>query len=281
MHRIIGARLAVPLILVILFVVASPVLLTTGSAAASNGCVATPTGIQCAYGGTTTSTSHAPGPTLPPLRYLATSGGVCWYWSRYPPGLDSWNSANDQAIILTRFRLPECRRRPSLPPVVVTSERAWEIFRAFPLDPPDARLSPAIGITNLPSRLHVEPTRTFTHTETLPDNRRLEVEATVAMVWVSWGDATPTQGMAPPGPYGDPGPLRHTYALKTCPPDYRTGHLDGPKCHPTLDRYPVTVTFEWRGRYRTGTDWIAIGTIDRATTLHHDVDEVLGVLVAP
>lgn len=266
-----------PLTLIILATVA---ILVPG-AAADDGCVTTPTGIECDYRGTTTSTVVEPGSALPPLRYLAVSGGVCWYWSRYPPGLDSWDPANDQAIILTRFRLPECQSRPTPPPVVVTIERAWEIFRAFPLDAPVARLSPAIGITNLPSRLHLAPARTFTHAETLPDGRLLEVEASVALVWMDWADGTPIQGMAPPGPYGDPGPVRHTYALKTCPPAYRTGHLDGPKCHPVHERYPVTITFEWHGRYRTGGDWIEIGAIDRAAVLSYDVDEVLGVLVAP
>lgn len=279
MPRNIGARLAVPLLSILL---ASVVVTTVGPLTdARAGCIATPTGIECDHRGTTTSTTIVPGNSLPPLRYLATSGGVCWYWSRYPPGLDAWNSANDQAIILTRFYLPECRSRPATPPVVITSERAWEVFRAFPLAAPDPRVTPTVGITNLPSRLHLEPGRRFVHSEVLPDGRTLEVEAVVAMVWIEWGDGSPIQGMAPPGPYGDPGPMRHTYALKTCPPDYRSNHLDGPKCHPTLERYPVTVTFEWHGRYRTSTAWIEIGTIDRTSVVGYDVDEVLGVLVGP
>lgn len=279
MPRSVGARLAVPLLIVI--VAATLMALVRNASAAIDGCRPSPTGIVCGYRGTTTSTTIRRGTTLPPLRYLATSGGVCWYWSRYPPGLDSWDSANDQAIILTRFHLPECRGRSNPPPVVISSERAWEIFRAFPLDPPAFRLTPATGVTNLPSRLHLHPSRTFTHTERLPDGRTLRVEAEVAMVWVVWGDGTPIQGMAPPGPFGDPGALRHTYALKTCTPAYRTGHLDGPKCHPTLERYPITVTFEWRGRYRTGRDWLAIGSIDRSTQRRYDVDEIVGVLVTP
>jgi hypothetical protein len=219
---------------------------------------------------------------VPPLRYLATSGGICWYWSRYPPGLDSWDPAYDQEIILTRFRLPECPGRvTTTPPSVVIIERAWEVFRSFPLDAPHLRLSPTIGITNLPSRLHLDRAGTFTHRELLPDGRTLDVEASVVMVWIDWGDGTPVRGVAPPAPYGDPGPLRHAYSLKTCPPDYRAHHLDGPKCHPSLEAYPVSVTFEWRGRYRTAVEWTEIGSIDRTTSVRHDVDEVLGVLVAP
>jgi hypothetical protein len=274
-HRTIGARLAVPLLTIVILVPA-----VRQSAAADDGCRPVPDGIECDFSGTTTSTT-ARGGSLPPLRYLAISGGVCWYWSRYPPGLDSWDSANDQAIILTRFRLPECQGRPSLPPVVVTSERAWEIFRAFPLAAPVFHLSPSTGITNLPSRLHLSPSRRFTHRERLPDDRLLEVEAVVDLVWIEWGDDTPIQGIAAPGAFGDPGPISHAFALKTCPLDYRSEHLDGSKCHPTLEAYRVTVTFEWRGRYRTGGAWQEIGTIDRAATVAHDVDEVLGVLVTP
>jgi hypothetical protein len=274
-HRTIGARLAVPLFTILLLAPA------VRQASAVDGCRPGPDGIVCDFRGTATTTTRVRGGALPPLRYLATSGDTCWYWSRYPPGLDAWDSANDQMIILTRFRLPECQSRPEPPITVITSERAWEIFRAFPLDAPSFRLSPRVGITNLPSRLHLEPARMFTHRERLPDGRILEVEAAVATVWIEWSDGTPIQGIAPPAPYGDPGPIRHTYALKTCPPDYRAHHLDGPKCHPSLESYAVTVTFEWQGRYRTGRRWIRIGSIDRSTSKQYDIDEVLGVLVAP
>jgi hypothetical protein len=79
---------------------------------------------------------------------------------------------------------------------------------------------------------------------------------------------------------GDPGEVRHTYRLKTCPPDYRIHHLDGPKCHPVHAEYPTQATFRWSARYRVGANWIELGTIDRSAELAYDVDEVLGVLVA-
>jgi len=255
-------------------------------------CRQTPTGIDCGYSGSTStsSSSRRPGASQPtptpllPLRYLATSGGRCWYWSRYRPGLDSWNSAYDQAIILTRWRLPACSgRRPTPPPVTVfdASVRAWAVFRSFPLDAPRFDLSPITGITNLPSRLHLDQPNTFTHAETLPDGRRLEVHAWVTTVWVEWSDGTPSSGHSLAAAVGDPGTVRHTYRLKTCPSAYRTDHLDGPKCHPVHDRYPVTATLEWTARYRAGGPWQQLGPIDRDASIRYDVDEVLGVLQAP
>jgi len=139
-------------------------------------------------------------------------------------------------------------------------------------------MSPTVGITNLPSRLHLDPPRTFTHSERLPDGRRLDVNARVATVWIQWSDGSPTLGSGLSAAVGDPGAVRHTYALKSCPPSYRSSHLDGPKCHPIHERYPITVTFEWKAQYRAGGSWIGLGSIDRATTRRYDVDEVLGVL---
>lgn len=284
-----GARLAVPLILATIVILVGLEVARSPRADAVDECRPTPDGIVCAYSGSTgsASSSSRPGarrPTrtpLPPLRYLATSGGRCWYWSRYRPGFDSWNSAYDQSIILTRWRLPQCsaRRSTAAPAVVIdVSARAWTVFRSFPLDAPQFDVSPEIGITNLPSRLHLDQPGTFVHAETLPDRRRLEVQAWVQTVWIEWSDGTPSSSHSLGMAVGDPGGVRHTYRLKTCPPEYRANHLDGPKCHPTHDRYPVTITFEWTARYRAGGSWQQLGSIDRPTSTRYDVDEVLGVL---
>ncbi len=279
--RILGARLAVPLVAIPVLVIAAAAPAVGGTAAA-DGCRPTPDGISCSFGGSIGSSSARPVPgNQPPLRYLATTGGACWYWSRHRPGLDSWDSANDQAIILTRLHLPRCRRRTAPAVVIDASARAWRIFRSFPLDAPSFRLSPDVGITNLPARLHLEPPGALAHRETLPDGRRLEVAAQVTAVWIDWSDGSPPTGVPAASAIGDPGTVRHSYALKTCPAEYRSEHLDGPKCHPELERYPVVVTFEWTGRYRTGGTWLLLGTIDRTGILPYDVDEVLGVLIAP
>ena len=272
MVRSTGARLAV-----LLIVIASA---TAGRAAiADSGCVATPTGIDCGYSGTTTSTITV---TVPPLRYLTTTNnpaiGPCWYWSRYPPGLDSWDSANDAGIINTRWALPACPTGPGTTTITVTSA-AWEIFRSFQLARPAPSFRPEVGITNLATLLDLARPSPLSHKEKLPNGKVLRVSAEVKTVWVDWGDGSPPEGY--PAATAFDGDGSHAYTVKTCPSDYRHYDPSGWRCHPTLAAYPGQVTFIWVGRYRTSGSWINLGTIDRAATRAYDVDEVVGVLVVP
>ena len=265
-----GARLAVLL---------SVVTMTTGGsspAIAGEGCVETPAGLECTFEGVTTTVVVT---TRPPLRYVRTTGmagvGTCWYWSRYPPGFDYQNPAHANLIQVTRTLFPEC---PSVPGEVTVSvvERAWQIFREFELARPTPRLRPVIGIANLPSLLTVSRPDAISHSETLPDGRLLEVVATVATVRVDWADGTvewhPAAEMFAGGG-------SHPYRLKTCPPKDRPGTAPAGPCHPTLEDYPVRVTFVWTARYRAGGAWADVGTIERSRVIHHDVDEVIGVQV--
>ncbi len=279
--RPVGARLAVPLAAIPVLLILQAAI-SAPSSAALGGCISTSDGIQCSFSGTIASGARRPAPgRQPPLRFLATDGGSCWYWSRNPPGLDSWNPADDQAIIMTRRRLPECRARSARAPIVNPSSRAWQVFRSFPLDRPAFALSPEVGITRLPTRFHLDALpRGFVHRETLPDGRRLVVTARVATIRIDWGDGSPPEVITPTAAVGDPGAVEHAYARKTCPAEYRRRHLDGPKCHPSLDRYPVAVTLVWTGRYTTGRSWVRLGDIDRTRVVVHDVDEVLGILHA-
>lgn len=267
-----GARLAVLLITIGLGGFGG--LLGMVIASADDGCVLTPTGIDCGYRGTTTTTRVR---VVPPIRYLGTTVhpavGTCWYWSRYRPGFDSWDSAFDQSIILTRHRYPECPRPGST--VVNVISRAWEVFRSLPLTFPEPRIRPTIGITNLDSIVTMGRPTTLDHVETLPDGRVLEVQAFVGTIRIDWGDGTPEIGY-PAGPAFADG-IPHAYALKTCPPAYRTDHLLGPNCHPLLEWYPIDIAFTWTGRYRTGGSWIVLGTLDRSIRIDYDVDEVVGV----
>ncbi|MBN2112796.1 MAG: hypothetical protein JW785_01570 [Acidimicrobiia bacterium] len=259
------------------------------AAGADGGCIITPTGIDCSAEGTSSTSGGTPGTTIPgvPLRYLATTEhpdtGLCWFWSPYPPGLDSWDSAHDMKILWTLWALPECPD-PTLPLVVPGDSwieaRAWEVFRSFPLAAPRPTLQPGRhGITGLPSFLSAPLPATLDHRETLPDSRLLQVEAEVATAVVDWGDGTPAIAYDPeallPYPHGQ---ARHTYALKTCPAAYRASHPSGGNCHPRLEAYPITVTFRWTARYRLGKGWHDLGHLDRTTTVAYDVDEVIGVL---
>lgn len=259
-------------------------------AGAADGCVVTPTGIDCSAAGSTTSSGTGPGGSTPglPLRYLTTTehpetDGLCWFWSPVPPGLDSWNPTSDQEILLTLWALPECPD-PEAPTVTLSTEwivsRAWEVFRSFPLVPPQPSLQPPEhGITGLASYLAAPLPSRLSHRETLPDGRRLAVRAQVTAALVDWGDGSPVLSYRPgalrPYPLGI---ARHTYRLKTCPPDYRVSHPSGGNCHPALEAYPVVVTFRWSARYRLGGSWIDLGSLDRSTTVLYDVDEVVGVL---
>jgi hypothetical protein len=259
------------------------------AAAADGGCVITPTGIDCSAEGATSTSGGSPGTTVPglPLRYLATTEhprvGPCWFWSPYPPGLDSWDPSDDQAIIWTRWALPECpdaEPPESTPGTDWVLTRAWEVFRSFPLAAPQPALQPGRhGITGLPSYLVAPLPDPVAHREALPDGRILEVEARVSTALVDWGDGTPAFAHDPIGllPYPS-GRAHHTYTLKTCPPEYRASHPAGANCHPALTAYPVAVTFRWTARYRLGPAWTDLGSLDRTTTVLYDVDEVIGVL---
>lgn len=243
-------------------------------------CVRTPFGIECAASGSTdtTQTTTLPGPTLPPLRYLVTAVdanlGPCWYWSRYGPGYDSWDSANDQTIILTRTFTPECPSSQPTPPAGTSTVTtlAWEVFRSFSLPSPNASIAPwPSGFTGIPSRITVAAGPSFHHDETLPDGTPLRVRARAAAVSIRWGDGSP------PLRYTVGGTKEHTYARKTCPPAYRVEHPSGGLCHPTLEAYSVEITFVWLGEYVRDGSWVELGEILRPATIAYDVDEIVGV----
>lgn len=275
----------------VLVLLAPLALAATAGAGVDAGCVITPTGIDCSAAGSSSTGGTTPGGTIPglPLRYLATTehpsgSGLCWFWSPYPPGLDAWDPANDQAILWTRWALPECPD-PVAPTVTPGTswvvDRAWEVFRSFPLSAPRPTLQPPRhGITGLASYLSAPRPSPLSHRELLPNGRVLRVRARVTTAVVDWGDGSPVIGYRPAmlQPYPG-GRARHTYALKTCPPAYRDSHPSGGNCHPFLEAYPVRVTFRWTASYRLGGPWIDLGHLERSTVVAYDVDEVLGVLL--
>jgi hypothetical protein len=275
---------------ILLLALLTPLALAVAVAAgADGGCVITPTGIDCSAEGASSTSGGTPGTTIPglPLRYLATTeppdDGLCWFWSPYPPGLDSWDPANDMEILWTRWALPECPdglHDTETPGTSWAETRAWEVFRSFPLAAPHPALQPGRhGITGLPSYLSASLPSPLAHHEALPDGSTMEVTARVTAVVIDWGDGSPAFAYPPadllPWPGGR---AHHTYALKTCPAGYRATHPSGGNCHPLLEAYPITVTFRWAGRYRLGAGWVELGLLDRTTSLPYDVDEVIGVL---
>jgi hypothetical protein len=215
------------------------------------------------------------------LRYVHTATdpvvGDCHFWSALPGGLDAWDPGNDPAVLAVVSSLPLCPGSP-VPPAV--EDRAWEVFRAFPLTPPAPAMEPADnGITGLATYLTALPPDPIIHAELLPDGRTLSVRAAVSLVTVDWGDGAVTghdPGTAAPFPAGDVG---HVYLLKTCPAQYRQQHPRGPTCHPDLDAYPVTATYTWVGEWSVGAVWETLGIVELSAATSYDVDEVLGVLV--
>jgi hypothetical protein len=274
MPRSTSARLAV-----LLFII--PIVITLRSTTRAHAdCVRTPSGIECWFEGATTSTAVT---VVPPIRYLATmthpTAGPCWYWSRYPPGIDSFKPGNDGDIIITRTTLPQCPAAGG-GTVIDSSSRAWNVFRAWALPRPEPRIRPTVGITNLASILTAPAPAPITHSETLPDGRWLEVKASMDAVIVNWGDGSPA--ISYPASTVTGSGAMHPYRLKTCPLAYRRDHPSGRNCHPTLAAYPLTVTFQWTGRYRTGSgSWTTLGVISRSTSSTYDVDEVVGIPVRP
>ncbi len=215
----------------------------------------------------------------PPIRYIYTSTdpvvGDCYYGSRTPGGLDTWDPANDPAVIRITTSLPVCPAVPNDPPATV----AWRIFRSFPLALPTPTFEPfGSGITGLPTYLATPDPADITHTELLPDGRTLNVMASVAALVVNWGDGAGANFDSSEARSYPTGGVTHTYTTKTCDVTYRQEHPSGGNCHPTLEAYPVTATFTWAGRYRVGGAWIDLGILNRTVTVPYDVDEVQGVL---
>ncbi len=252
-----------------------------GAGSNADGCHYDPTEglIVCSSSGNSSGTSGPTDPRVrPPNQYVYQSidatGSPCHYWSTTPGGIDAWEPANDPAVILLVTSTPVCPAANETP-----LERAWRIFRAFPLATPDPTFEPPVdGITGLPTFIGTADPPDITHSEVLPDGRTMEVRGRVLSLGVDWGDGSlgvfdPDEALGYPS-----GTATHTYETKTCGAVYRERHPSGGNCHPTLEAYPVTASFVWAGSYRIGGGWIDLGTLSRTVTTAYDVDEVQGVL---
>jgi len=227
---------------------AALLLALAGPALADPVCTQVGGTIQCSASGSSTGTWTRPGHSTPawPVRFLGTldlpGSGPCWFWSPWPPGLDSWDPGHDQEIIWTRWSLPECPEGTpgkNTPDLTVVRQHAWEVFRALPLAAPRPHLQPADhGITGLPTHAWAPAPLPIHYRESLPDTT-LEVRAGVTAVIVDWGDGTPPVAYDPGSllPYPS-GSVHHTFALKTCPAAYRATHPSGGTCHPGRSGHP-------------------------------------------
>lgn len=228
----------------------------------------------------TSSTGRTP---RAPLRYVKTGYdagiGNCYNWSRTPGGLDAWNPANDPAVIAITTKLPICPSRSAAAGASDPSTSAWSVFRSWNLAPPAPSVTPQDhGITGIPTHISATPPDIISHSETLPDGRRLEVRARAALLTVNWGDGA-SASFNPKTADGYPsGSVAHIYELKTCSSRYRAEHPSGNLCSRSGDDYSITASYTWRGEYNIGSGWVALGSLDRAApTISYDVDEARGV----
>jgi len=220
----------------------------------------------------------------PPLRYVVTGYdttiGDCYYWSRVPGGLDAWDPGNDPAVIAITTKLPVCPSRAATPATVTDpSASAWTVFRSWNLAPPAPSVTPRDhGITGIPTHISATPPAVISHSETLPDGRRLEVRARAALLTVSWGDGT-NASFNPQTADGYPsGSVTHVYDTKTCSAQYRQEHPSGTLCSSSNDEYSISASYVWQGEYNVGSGWVRLGTLDRAApVIGYDVDEARGV----
>lgn len=268
----------------ILGLIVASSLLFASVAVAEEICVLDPVDnkLRCTDSGNTPGDPRNPDPgdrPGPRYVYVTTDAiiGDCRYWSDIPGGLDSWDPADDAAVIAANA-LPEC-------PVVITPPvdvpaTAWSIFRSWDLVAPTPSLQPSdSGITGLPTFLASPQPIEISHSETLPDGRPLNVRARVAELRVDWGDDTlNTYDASGADPYPG-GTVTHTYTTKTCPPEYREEHPSGGLCHVSLEYYTITAIYRWVGEYDVGSGWAQLGTLDRMASLPYDVDEMRGVLI--
>lgn len=216
-----------------------------------------------------------PRPPPPRVRYLVDNG-ECWYWSRYDVAgaIDAWDPGNEDLIYDYVQNGTRCEWD------LDDTDRAWEIFRSFPLTTPAPTLEPVDGgITGMPSYLaSPNPARIY-HVETLPDTVIFEVRAYVVAMTVDWGDGWVTNHDVTDAVPWPTGTVTHVYTQKTCDPEYRETHPSGGLCHPFLEAYPITATYTWWGEYRIGPAWVPIGVLDLSATVPYDIDDIVGVLI--
>jgi hypothetical protein len=230
---------------------------------------------------TSRATTNAP---RPPLRYVVTGYdatiGDCYSWSRAPAGLDAWDPGNDPAVIAITTKRPTCPSRSATPATATDpSVSAWSVFRSWNLAAPAPSVTPRDhGITGIPSHIRATPPALISHSETLPDGRKLQVRARAALLTVSWGDGS-NASFNPQTADGYPsGSVTHVYDTKTCSMQYRQEHPSGSLCSSSRTEYNITASYTWQGEYNVGSGWVMLGTLDRsAPRIGYDVDEARGV----
>ncbi len=221
----------------------------------------------------------------------SATNGTCWYWRSVPTGWEFLGRQADGSAtfafdpdddpggpLIVDVTYPVCRSEPTPEqPDVLT---AWDLASEYVHVEPDPILNPRIpwGLTGAETHLRVDPPPPFSDSIVDPLGQVLEVTGRVVGVTISWGDGSSSSFGESEFPLltGYPtGLARHIYEVKTCNPPGST-----PRCHPSLDSYPLTVAYRWDVQWRgtAAAPWAGLAVPDTATTVAYPVTEIISVL---
>ena len=200
--------------------------------------------------------------------------GECWYyrtiWTRWIvvglDGSEAWmrydpDEPGGPLIDAGWFR--RCRSEPSGSEPATLS--VWDIVSTYGFIDPQAAIDPdANGFTGLPTFIATSPpARTVERLVSPGTGAVIDVEFTVDMVVIEWGDGVVTE------------------ITKSLYP-FLVGYPDGAVTHTyeTKGFYDVVVSYVWRVRWRVDSgSWITISDIPPTTwTRPYQVDEIVGRL---
>jgi hypothetical protein len=225
-----------------------------------------------------------PGPVEPMVG--TDANGACWYWTSAETDWEILAAFSDGSAVLGLYvngflaldtgQIPRCTTEPI--PGEPPHEVAWEAITEYIHDPPEPELSPPIGLGLAGMETHAgfPVPGPWADTITIP-GYVLDVEVVVTAATVDWGDEIvdtfPSEAYPQLTGYPD-GLARHVYEAKTCTPP---GSADD--CHPDLEAYPVTISYEWGARWRAnGGSWIDVAVPPSSTSVFYPVTEAVSSL---
>lgn len=268
---------------------------TCWSAQESRGDDAAVVTTRCRLAGATETVDYG-SPTAVPFVLSPQVGtdrdGVCWYWTtrgsdwvilgvdddgRATLGIDPDGDSTGPVLIDVVY--PRCTSEPAAAPTALLE--AYELLARYAHPTPAATLDPppGAGVAGMAVFLAESPPPAWNASLVSPHSgRRIEVDTRVETVQVDWGDGT--SSVIPESAFGllsgwPDGAFRHVYETKTC------ASPGGPRCHPSLQTYPLTVAYRWSARYRVDSGgWLAIPVPSTVTAVEYDVDEIVAVTTA-
>jgi len=172
--------------------------------------------------------------------------------------------------------VPSCTSQPLAAGSALAS--AWELANRHIHQRPGPSFNPDVGITGLDTFLAIQLPPPITDSLISPIGTTVTVEIKVVELVVDWGDGraeTFTESAFSHLTGYPDGIARHGYETKTCPTP------GGPRCHPTLSEYQISVEFDWFVRWRVDAGaWSTIAVPNTTATVPYQVDEIVSRSVA-